>query len=186
MAVGAEDDLLAFRDLADDCLGARRGDDDVAQGFHRGRTVDVGERDMVRMRFAEAFELFGRTAVLEAASRVHVGQDDDLFGAQYLRGLGHELDAAKGDDVGVGLRRLARQLERIADEIGEVLDFGLLIIMREDDGVAFLAEPFDFGAQVEAREILPDGSSHGISLYGLALASPYPLPRGRATRLNRR
>src|SRR3546814_14954381 len=60
-----------------------------------------------------------RSAVLEAASRVHVGQDDDLFGRQYLRGLGHELDPAKGDDVGVGIRRLARQLERVADEIGE-------------------------------------------------------------------
>src|SRR3546814_19478454 len=53
------------------------------------------------------------------------------FGAQDLRGLGHEFDAAKGDDVGVGLRSLARQLERIADEIGEVLNLGLLIIDRK-------------------------------------------------------
>src|SRR3546814_17384330 len=51
-------------------------------------------RDMVGVRFAEAFELFGRTAVLEAASRVHVGQDDDLFGRQYIRGFGHEFDAS--------------------------------------------------------------------------------------------
>src|SRR3546814_13281057 len=78
----------------------------------------------------------------------------------------------RSDGGGVGIRRLARQLERVADEIGEVLDFGLLVIMREDDGVAFLAEALDFGAQVEAREILADGSSHGISLFGLALAHP--------------
>src|SRR3546814_6236929 len=54
--------------------------------------------------------------------------------------------------------------------------------MREDDGVAFLAEALDFGAQVEAREILAEGSSHGISLYGLALAPPYTATRDRATR----
>ncbi len=55
--------------------------------------------------------------------------------------------------------------------------------MREDDGIAFLAEAFDFGAQVEAREILADGSSHGVSLYGLALVPPYTATRGRAIRL---
>ena len=79
MAVGPKDDLLVLGDLADDRLRARRGDDDVAQGLHRRRTVDVGQRDMVGMRFAEALELFGRTAVFQAAPRVHVGQDDDLF-----------------------------------------------------------------------------------------------------------
>jgi hypothetical protein len=73
---------------------------------------------MVGMR-ARKRELLGRAAVLEAASGVHVGQHDDLFGAEDLRGLGHEFDAAKGDDLGIGLGRLARQIEAVADEIGE-------------------------------------------------------------------
>ena len=104
------------------------------------------------MRLAEAPELLGRAAVLEAAAGIHVGQHDDLVGRQDLGGLGHELDAAKGDHVGVGRLRLADEIEAVADEIGEVLDFGLLVIMREDDRVALLAQAVDLGAQVEARE----------------------------------
>ena len=54
----------------------------------------------------------------------------------------------KGDHLGVGRRRLARQIEAVADEIGKVLDFGRLVIMGEDDRVALLAQPIDLGAQV--------------------------------------
>ena len=79
VAVGTEDDLLVLRDLVEDDLRARRGDDDVAERLHRRRAVDVGQRHMVRVRGAERGELVGRAAVLEAAAGVHVGQDDGLF-----------------------------------------------------------------------------------------------------------
>ena len=107
---------------------------------------------MVRMGLAERLELLGRAAVLQAAAGVHVGQDHDLVGRQDLRRLGHEADAAEGDDVGVGRLRLAAEIEAVADEIGNVLDFGRLVIMGEDDGVALLAQPVDLGAQVEALQ----------------------------------
>jgi hypothetical protein len=109
---------------------------------------------MVGMRRAERRELVGRAAVLEAAAGVHVGQDDDLFGRQDLRRLGHEAHAAEGDHLGVGRRRLARQIEAVADEIGEVLDLGLLVIMGEDDRVALLLEARDLGEQVEPLQAL--------------------------------
>ena len=107
---------------------------------------------MVRVRRAERRELVGRAAVLEAAAGVHVGQDHDLFGRQDLRRLGHEADAAEGDHLGVGRRRLARQIEAVADEIGEVLDLRLLVIMGEDHGVALALQPLDLGEQVEALQ----------------------------------
>ena len=47
---------------------------------------------------------------------------------------------------------LRDEIEAVADEIGEVLDLGLLVIMGEDDGVALLAQPVDLGAQVEALQ----------------------------------
>ena len=137
---------------------------------------------MVGMGLAERLELVGRAAVLEAAAGVHVGQDDDLVGRQDLRGLGHEADAAKGDHVGVGRLRLARQIEAVADEIGEVLDLGRLVIMGEDDRVALLAQPVDLGAQVEAleargwvRHLIPLG---GASAAPLSIASS--IRRGRS------
>ena len=107
---------------------------------------------MVRMGLAERLELVGRAAVLEAAAGVHVGQNDDLVGRQDLGGLGHEADAAKGDHLGVGRLRLARQIEAVADEVGQVLDFGRLVIMGEQDGVALRAQPVDLGSEVEAPE----------------------------------
>ena len=73
---------------------------------------------------------------------------------QDLRGLGHEADAAKSDDVGVGRRGLARQIEAVADEVGEVLDFRLLVIMGEDDGVALALQPLDLGEEVEPLQAL--------------------------------
>ncbi len=122
MLVGAEDDLLLLRDLREDDLGRRAGDDDVAERLHRRRAVDVGQRDMVGMGLAEGLELVGRAAVLEAAAGVQVGQDDDLLGREDLGRLGHEAHPAEGDHVGVGRGGLARQVEAVADEIGEVLD----------------------------------------------------------------
>ena len=107
---------------------------------------------MVGMRLAERGELVGRAAVLEAAAGVHVGQDHGLVRRQDLRRLGHEPDAAKGDHVGVGLGRLARQIEAVADEIREVLDLRLLVIMGEDHRVALALQPLDLAEQVEAFE----------------------------------
>ena len=114
---------------------------------------------MVGVRRAERRELVGRAAVLEAAAGVHVGQDHDLLGRQDLRRLGHEADAAEGDHVGIGRRRLARQIEAVADEIGEVLDLRLLVIMREDHGVALALQPLDLGEQVDALQAVRSGRS---------------------------
>ena len=73
-------------------------------------------------------------------------------GDEDLRRLGHEAHAAKGDHFGVGRRRLARQIEAVADEIGEVLDLRLLVIMGEDHGVALALQPLDLGEQVEPSQ----------------------------------
>ena len=54
------------------------------------------------------------------------------------------MDAAKEDDVGVGLRGLIAQAQRVADEIRDVLDLGHLVIVREDDGVALPFQLRDF------------------------------------------
>ena len=55
------------------------------------------------------------------------------------------MDAAEDDDVGVGLGRFAREAERVADEIGDVLHFGSLVVVGEDDGVAVAGEALDLG-----------------------------------------
>ena len=108
---------------------------------------------MVGMRRAERRELVGRAA---ESSRLHPasmsGRITIFSRRQDLRRLGHEAHPAEGDHLGVGRRRLARQIEAVADEIGEVLDRRLLVIMREDDRVALLLEARDFVEQVEPFE----------------------------------
>ena len=95
---------------------------------------------------------------LEAAAGVHVGQDHDLVRRQDLGGIGHELDAAERDDVGIGFSGLARKLEAVAHEIGNVLNFRALVIVPEDHRVALLAQTVDLGAQVEAGKVQGLGS----------------------------
>ena len=60
-------------------------------------------------------------------------------GIQNLGRLGHEPDAAEGDDVAVEFLRLARQFQAVADGVGQFLDFGFLIMMRQDDRPALRA-----------------------------------------------
>ena len=52
----------------------------------------------------------------------------------------------------VGLRRLAREAERVADEVGHVLELGQLVVVGEDDGVALRGERADLVTQ--ARDLL--------------------------------
>src|SRR3546814_14517064 len=66
--------------------------------------------------------------------------------------IGHEADAAKRDDLSIGSRRLARQVKAVTDEIGKVLDNRILVIMRKNDGVPFLAQPIDLGAQINRSD----------------------------------
>ena len=47
----------------------------------------------------------------------------------------------------LGLGRFARQAERIADEVGDVLHFGALVVVGEDDRVALARQSLDLALQ---------------------------------------
>jgi hypothetical protein len=61
--------------------------------------------------------------------------------------LGHEVDAAEHDDAGGHARPLARQLERVADEVGHFEDLRALVVVGQHDGVAGALEVLDLGHQ---------------------------------------
>ncbi len=54
------------------------------------------------------------------------------------------MDAAKGDDVRVGFGCLEGEAEGVTHEIGEFLNFALLVIVGEDDSVPLVFEFEDF------------------------------------------
>ncbi len=72
-----------------------------------------------------------------------VGHQDRFTRGEDFGGFGHEVDAAEDDDICLGCRGFAGEVERIADEISNVLDFGALIIVGDDDGVALGAQVID-------------------------------------------
>ena len=89
-------------------------------------------------------------AVLDLADRGHVGhraagrevgQHDLLVVAgEDVRGLGHEVDAAEDDVRRLGLRcGLARELERVAGDVGELDDLVALVVVAEHEDL--VAEP---------------------------------------------
>ena len=56
------------------------------------------------------------------------------------------MDAGQHDHVGIGARRLARQRQAVADDVGDgVEDLGRLVVMRQDDRVALALEAQDRG-----------------------------------------
>ena len=58
-------------------------------------------------------------------------------------------------------RRLARELQRVAGEVGDVLELGQLVVVGEDDGVALGGERPDLVAEL-ARS--PPAESSGTTL----------------------
>ena len=70
------------------------------------------------------------------------------------------MDAAEGDHLGVGGGRLAREAERVAHVVGDVLDLRHLVVVGEDDRVALrreradlLAEGSDLGGRERVRAL---------------------------------
>ena len=108
-----------------------------------GRGVDVHHDHSARMVGLPGAQLIGRDRVGQRAASVEVGEQHRLVRAEDRRGLGHEVDAAERDHVGVGGRRLAREAERVAHEVGDVLNLGHLVVVSQDDRVAFLGQRAD-------------------------------------------
>ena len=50
------------------------------------------------------------------------------------------MHAADHDDIRARARRFARKAERIANIVGNILDFGTLVVVGEDYGVAFFGK----------------------------------------------
>ena len=147
--VGDKKNVPVGGDIFDDLHRVAARADDVRERFHSRRAVDVGHDVVVFVRvFLEiGGELFRRTGVAERATGIQVGNDHGFAGIHNFGGLAHEMDAAEGDDIGLGFRGAVSQAERIAHMVSQLLDLGDLVVVREDDGVAFFFETLDFVGQ---------------------------------------
>jgi hypothetical protein len=141
--VGEEQDLPVLGDRSHHRRGVRGGAADVGLGLHVGRGVHVGHdhgAGVLGLPGPEAFHVDGRG---QRAASVEVGDVHALVRGEDGRGLGHEVHAAEEDLVGVGGRGLAGQLERVADNVGDVLDPRHLVVVGQDHGVPLLGQAPD-------------------------------------------
>ena len=84
------------------------GADQVAEGFHRRRAVDVAHGDVVGVLGAEGGKRLGGAGIRQRAAGVQVRQQHGFGRAEDLGGLRHEVDAAENDHLGVGGGGFAR------------------------------------------------------------------------------
>ena len=154
--VGAEQDLGVVAVLAPDVLHhldrVRRRAAVVGLGLDLGRGVHVHHHERARVLGLPGAQLVGGDRVGERAAGVEVGEQHRLVGRQDRGRLRHEVDAAEGDHVGLGVGRLAREAERVAHEVRHVLHLGHLVVVRQDHGVPLLRQRPDLALQ--RRDVL--------------------------------
>ena len=134
MPVGREEDRLVGRYLAQNAFGRRRGDDHVGQCLHGRGAVDVRHRHRVRIAGPPPRKGIGWARFLERAPCLEVRDQNLGRRVQDLGDLGHEADTAECDHLGVGPLRGPGEFQGVADEVCNVLDFCVLVVVREDDG----------------------------------------------------
>jgi hypothetical protein len=145
--VRQEEDLLLGRDRLDHRLRVPRGAAVVALRLHLGRRVHVGDDDRARVLRLPVAQLRGIDRGGERTAGAEVGQEHRLLGTEDRGRLGHEVDAAEDDRLRVGRGRLAREAERVADVVRDVLHLGSLVVVGEDHRVLLSGELADFFMQ---------------------------------------
>ena len=88
------------------------------------------------MPAAELAHGFDGAGFHEAATGLAIGHHDGAGRVQHLGGFRHEPDAAEGDHVAGELAGLAGEFEAVADHVGQFLNLGFLVMMRQEDGAA--------------------------------------------------
>ena len=133
----------------------------------------IDARDAERAELLPAdFELIDRGHVGHRTARGEVRKNHALLGrGQHVGAFRHEVDAAEHDGLGRALRSgELRQLQRVADRVGELDHFVALVVMAENDQT--IAER-GFGGRDTDIEL-------GLRQTEIALRQRLPLAQPRA------
>ncbi len=141
--VGKKENLLVGRNRVHDLDRVARRAAIVALRLHLGRRVDVTDHDRARMLGLPIPQLVRVDRRRERAARRQVRQQDRFAGERIAAVSAMKCTPQKTMTSRVGLRGFAAQAERVADEIGDVLHLGALVVVREDDRVAFAGKFLD-------------------------------------------
>lgn len=143
MPVRRKEDAAARWNAVDNFDGIGAGANDVAEGFDRGRRIDIGNDEAVLMLCFEGRKSFGRATVRQGATGVEVRQQNQLFRVEDFGRFRHEVHAAKDDDVRLCLSSLLSERQAVAHKVRAVLYFALLIIVRQDNRIQLAFQLFN-------------------------------------------
>jgi len=107
-----------------------------------------------------------RTAIHQAARCSAVGDHHDAAGVHHFGGFGHEPHAAKGDRVAREIPGLARQLQAVTHDIGQLLNLGRLVVVGEHNRLALF---------FQVQDLIGDG---GCGWHGRRCGSSLQFIRG--------
>jgi hypothetical protein len=143
VAVGNENHFIGIEGV-DHLDGVGAGAADVAFGLDRRRGVDVGHHRPPGEPGLHLAQALDGDHVGHRAAGVGTGQKDDLLRRQNRRAFGHEMNAAENDHLALGARRFQRQGQGIAGNVGHGLNLVALVVVRQQQGIAFLGQPANF------------------------------------------
>ena len=143
-----EDDRVGLQRIHHGHRVARRAAD-VRFGLHVGVGVDVGDDRHAGKPLFQRADIRRGDALSQRAARLLRRQQHGLRRVQDFGRLAHEAHAAEDDDVLVGLRGLAAQLQRVADEIGDrVIERRLHVVVAQDHRVLLALQLIDLDRQL--------------------------------------
>jgi len=82
-------------------------------------------------------DVFGGDRVRQGAPGRGVGEQDGFLRGEQFGGFRHEVHAAENDGARLNGGCQAGEGQGVTGVVGDVLDFGALVVVREDDRVAF-------------------------------------------------
>ena len=159
--VGQKQDVAVGRHGLDHCARVAGGAAVVRERLHLGGRVHVADDDGAGVLGLPGSQLVGVDRRRQRAAGIEVGDQHRPRRRQDRGRLGHEVDAAEGDHVGLGTGGGLRQPERVAHQVGDVLHLGQLVVVGEDDGVALGRERAHL--VVQARDLVRGQRGHGCT-----------------------
>ena len=176
VAVRDEQDV-ALRERGDDAHGVGGGHAHVGPRLDLRRRVDVaGHRQVVAVLLARGVHCLAADHVRHRAVRRRVGHEHGLVGREQLGALGHEADARKDERGGRQRGGQARQGEGVPHVVGQLLDLGRYVVVRQHHRAALALEARHLGAQLLCQ--------HGYPLVAL-VSGPQYTPRFTADKTAR-
>ena len=95
---------------------------------------------MPRMLFDKLRKLIRRTTVRQRTTRFHVGHQHFLIRTKHLRCLTHKVNAAHHNDVRLCFGSQLSQRQTVANVIGDILYFTLLVVVPQNDCILFFLQ----------------------------------------------